>query len=388
MSNPQPSRTLPLLGLLLLVAALLFMGLNKRDTTAPFTLQTGAQKDWQEGWQELKPFQYPRRALAAAATNGYLYVVGGVDAQGHYVRPVEYAPILADGRLGPWQTTSALREGRFYLAAAIRQGYLYALGGGGGALGDDNVPLASVERAKINPDGSLQTWQHHSYLTTPRRGLKASVVDNRLYAIGGYNGRFLKSIEYLEPDMPANPSQWRLDPQQSKVDRYIHAAATLGRRLFLLGGHVEKGGPMSYGDVESTIIGADGWLAPWQIAESRLLQPRFIASAFALGDHLYLLGGHDGIRRLATVEMTTVRTNGQPRAWSPLKSLNHKRSATAVALSGTTVYVTGGMDDQGVLQSVEMAQLGPQGRLGYRKNSTPLSSAAQLRPAATPLAVK
>ena len=364
MYPPQPARTLPIFGLLLLVTTLLSIAFLKQEAKPP--------AGWQAGWLEVSSFQYPRRALAATATKDYLYVVGGVDAQGHYVRPVEYAPILANGRLGKWQETSSLGTGRFYLAAVNHLGYLYALGGGGGELGDDNVPLASVERAKINPDGSLQPWQHHSYLTTPRRGLKASVVNDRLYAVGGYSGRFLKSIEHLNLKHPANLAQWQLDPEQAKVDRYIHAAATLNDRLYLLGGHVEKGGPMSYGDVESAAIKADGNLEPWQIAETRLLNARFIASAFALENRLYLLGGHDGSRRLATVEMASVSHAGKVRAWSPLQNLNHKRSATAVALSGSTVFVAGGMDDNGVLRSVEMAQAGPHGALGHVQNIAPL----------------
>ena len=357
MSDSNQRRILPSIALLLLVVAIFLTGLYKQ--------RSGLPSNWVAGWLELSSFHYPRRALAATATHGYLYVVGGVDAQGQYVRPVEYARILADGRLGTWQETSPLLKGRFYLASISHGGYLYALGGGGGELGDDNTPLASVERAKINPDGSLQNWQHHSYLSTPRRGLKASVVNNRLYAIGGYNGQFLKSIEHLDLDESDHTDAWQLDPEQAKIDRYIHAAATMGNRLFLLGGHVEKGGPMSYGDVESSIIGANGWLEPWQIAETHLLTPRFIASAFALGKHLYIVGGHDGVRRLASVEMSTVSSNGRLGSWSELNPLNHKRSATAVAIAGETVYLAGGMDDRGVLSNVEMAQPGPSGRLGH-----------------------
>ena len=372
MPDSNQQRILPAIALLLLVVTILLIVLYKQRSELP--------SNWVAGWQELSSFHYPRRALAATTSNGYLYVVGGVDSQGQYVRPVEYAHILADGRLGDWKETSPLLKGRFYLAAISHEGYLYALGGGGGELGDDNTPLASVERAKINPDGSLQNWQHHSYLTTPRRGLKASVVNNRLYAIGGYNGQFLKSIEHLDLGESAPADSWQLDPEQAKVDRYIHAAATMGNRLFLLGGHVEKGGPMSYGDVESTVIGTDGWLEPWHIAETHLLTPRFIASAFALGKHLYLVGGHDGVRRLASVEMTRVNSTGQLDTWSKLEPLNHKRSATAVAISGETVYITGGMDDQGVLNSVEMAQPGPNGRLGHIRPVSMGASASATAP--------
>lgn len=357
MLEASPKRTLPTLGILLMLCLAVLISLFKQEDKPP--------ENWVNGWQELVPFGHPRRALAAVVANGYLYVLGGVDARNQYVRPVEYARIQADGRLGPWQETSSLLEGRFYLAAASHAGYLYALGGGGGNLGDDNVPLASVERAKINADGSLQPWRHHSYLSTPRRGLKASVINNRLYAIGGYNGQFLKSSEFFDLSPDQQPARWQLANEEATVDRYIHAAATQGERLYLLGGHVEKGGPMSYGDVESSRVLASGELAAWKIMPTRLLTARFIASAFAFDNYLYIVGGHDGIRRLASVEMARTSTQGEVSNWTAQADLNHKRSATAVATHNHTVYIAGGMDDQGVLRSVEMAQLGPHGQLGY-----------------------
>jgi N-acetylneuraminic acid mutarotase len=179
------------------------------------------------GWQKLNSFTHPRQALAAVAANGYLYVVGGVDGNNRYVHPVEYAQILDDGKLGPWRQTSVLQQGRLYLAAASHGDYLYALGGGDGQLGDDNLPLASVERAKINTDGSSQAWQHHSYLNTPRRGLEATVINNRLYAVGGYNGQFLKSSEFIGLAGGRAPAHWQMVSEQAQVDRYIHATATL-----------------------------------------------------------------------------------------------------------------------------------------------------------------
>ena len=122
---------------------------------------------------------------------------------------------------------------------------------------------------------------------------------------------------------------------------------------------------MSYGDVEVSHVLNNGQLAEWQIMPSRLLTPRFIASAFALDNYLYIVGGHDGIRRLDSVEMARISAQGSVGQWTLQPQLNHKRSATAVAINGNTVYIAGGMDDQGVLRSVEMAQLGQHGQLGH-----------------------
>ena len=122
---------------------------------------------------------------------------------------------------------------------------------------------------------------------------------------------------------------------------------------------------MSYGDVESTTISPDGRLNHWTIARSRLLEARFIATAFTLGDYIYIAGGHNGIRRLESVEKAFIGSGGNVKTWSPLPPLSSKRSAAASAVMNNHVYIAGGMDNNDVLNSVEMAVLGPNGRLGH-----------------------
>lgn len=351
---------LPLLGVVLLIAlaATLLFG-KVRSGPAP-----GLE---QEGWRATTPFQIPRRALAAAATASHVYVIGGMDNEDRYVAAVEYAAILADGRLGSWHFTAPLGEPRFYLAAAVSNGYLYAIGGANGERGKDNIPSATVERAPILADGSLGPWQRAAYLTTPRRGLQAVAHDNHLYAIGGYNGAFLKSTEHTRINAEGELTEWQLDAQQAVVDRYIHSATHRGDKLYLLGGHMRGAESMSYGDVEMSTLNTDGGLTPWQIQKSILLTPRFIASAFAMNDYIYMLGGHDGGNRLRSVEFAPLDTRGGVGAWSAAAPLVEGRSATALAVNGDRVYVFGGMGHAGALNSVEMAGQLTGGRLGYRR---------------------
>lgn len=356
MINSLQSRVLPVASILIIAGLFFFLVLQKQYNSK---VNYG---NWVEGWREVTGFQTPRRAPAAVIAGSFIYILGGVDENDHYVRTVEYSPIKSTGNLGEWKTTSDLKEGRFYLAAASDGQFIYALGGGGGPIGDDNFPLASVERAVIHPDGSLGKWQHHSYLTTPRRGLRVEKFNNQLYAIGGYNGQFLRSIERL--DLNSTP-QWVLEKNEAQIDRYIHATAHIKNQLYLLGGHVEKAGKMSYGDVETTKINPNGSLEPWSTSPSRLLNARFIATAFALKNFLYIVGGHNGVHRLDTVEMTSTTRNGDAGIWRMLKTMNYKRSAATSAVINNRVYVLGGMDDQGVLNTVETAILGPNGKLGH-----------------------
>lgn len=315
------------------------------------------------GWEEVAPFQHPRRALAAVAHNGFIYVVGGLDEAERYVREVEYAPILPDGRLGAWRVTSPLQEGRFYLGVVAANDHLYAIGGANGELGADNVPSATVERARILADGSLGPWERDAYLTTPRRGLKTLSDGKHIYALGGYNGKFLKSVERAAVLPDGRLGAWQLEAHEARVDRYIHAAARRGENIYLLGGHVEGEG-MSYGDVEATQVRGNGALHEWRIQPTRLLTPRFIAEAFTLRDHIYILGGHDGARRLDTVEYAALDGEGNVGPWRHTARLRHTHSATAVATHGDCVYVFGGMGESGVQNKVEMACRRMNGTLG------------------------
>jgi hypothetical protein len=326
----------------------------------------GAENVWIPDWKVQPAFQIPRRALAAAADGRHIYVIGGMDNNDQYVAQVEYAPINADGSLGTWQSTAALSEPRFYLASVIVANYLYAIGGANGQRGQSNIPSATVERAPIQADGSLGAWRRVSYLATPRRGLQAAVYRNHLYAIGGYNGGFLKSVERADLGSDGTLSPWRLDPEQAIVDRYIHSATQLGDNLYLLGGHEQSSKTVSYGDVEMSHIAADGTLRPWEIQKTILNTPRFIASAFAMNRYIYMLGGHDGRNRLRSVEVAPLDAQGRVGPWTFTTPLREERSAAALAVHGDKVYVLGGMGVGGALNSVEMAEQEPDGRLGTR----------------------
>ncbi len=329
---------------------------------------------WNYQWEDQQPLQVARRALAATASGDYLYALGGVDAEGRYVNTVEFAHVLPDGHLEPWQFTTPLPAGRIYHAAVAMQGELYILGGGQGELGDNNTPVASVEKAHILATGQLSEWRSESALTTPRRGLQVVAQGDALYAIGGYNGSFLKSAERTQVSTQGTLSPWHLEPQHAVVDRYIHSATQLGDALYLLGGHVQGSQRMSYGDVEMAKIGTQGQVLTWGVEKTSLRAPRFMASAFALGQHLYMLGGHSGGNRLASVEFAPVDHAGHVGLWRLTTALPVGRSATAITVRGEDVYVVGGVSDTGILNSVMRARADGHGHLGISDTAITISA--------------
>jgi len=358
MTQPKQIKQLALIAILLPILISLMVWLVSGSSNQAQLLQ------WQDGWQTTTPFKYARRAPAAAAYEGYLYLSGGVDAQGNYIDAVEYAAILDNGQLGPWQSTSSLIEGRFYHSLVAYQGYLYAIGGGSGLLGQANYPLASVEKAKIQPDGSLGEWQTEKPLTLPRRGLKVVQYQNTLYAIGGYSGIFLRSVERTQISDEGQLDTWQAEEQLSIIDRYIHSSAIHNKVIYLLGGHMQSRDSASYGDIEISHIRPDGRLRPWQIEPQSLIESRLVAEAFVLGNFLYIAGGHSGNERLNSVEHARIGADGHIGPWRQSSRLATPRSAAAVATFGKYVYLLGGGGGGQPLNSVDMASQHRSGRLG------------------------
>ncbi len=314
-------------------------------------------------WNTTRAFDLPRRALSAVAHRGYLYIVGGVDGQGRYVDTVEFSAIGADGSLGSWHRTSALSQGRFYLATVAQGDYLYALGGGSGDLGDNNRPVATVERAHVLPNGSLSPWEPLAGMNTPRRGLKAVVYNGYIYALGGYNGKFLRTMERAHIAEDGTLGAWVTEANEAVVDRYIHSATLFKHFLVLLGGHMQNSDSVSFGDVELAPVRQDASIGNWRMSGGPLSVPRFMASAFSLGSYLYIAGGHNGAARLDSVEYAAVNPFGEVDSWRDALPLHTARSAAAVAVDGNRVYIAGGISDQQVLNTVETVSQGAAGRL-------------------------
>lgn len=348
----------PLLFVALLISAAIWLSSGSSNQAK--------QSQWTSGWQAQSSFNYPRRAPAAVAYNNYLYMVGGIDGNERYVHTVEYAPIQPDGSLGKWRTTSDLNDGRFYNAAIASNGYLYTLGGGSGETGMNNYPISSVERAKIKNDGSLGPWQPVNNMLSPRRGLKTVLHDDVIYAIGGYDGRFLKSVEQSRILEDGSLTPWQMEQHESIIDRYIHSAAHYKDTIYLLGGHMRDTRQASYRDVEIATIGSKAELSDWQLVPNSLLAPRLVAEAFTLGQYLYIAGGHTGNKRLNSVEVSKLDQLGRPGPWRNTTALPQARSAYAVATWDKHVYVLGGGGEGTPLNSVVMATANHKGELGTR----------------------
>jgi hypothetical protein len=170
-------------------------------------------------WVEHSPMLAPRAAGGAAVLHGRIWIVGGVGADGGWIRDVW----AWDGR-GRWSHGLALLPTpRDHLAVGTYEGRICAAGGNGGErafecylpvrnewtkMPDLRKPAVSARAAEaagwfwvIAQDVHIFTvdrWRFGPRLDTPRLGHAVVVIDDAIYVIEGALGR-LTPMEALRP---------------------------------------------------------------------------------------------------------------------------------------------------------------------------------------------
>src|SRR3569833_2237182 len=193
-------------------------------------------------WQSTSPMNTARGGAGVVEVDGRLYVIGGVDGI-RFLSTSEYTTIQGDGSLSPWQKASTLNEERGFFGVAAHKGYLYAVGGGNGPNGHNL--LRSVERAAVSPDGKLGPWRREaSQLNLPRRCAKVAVIGDYLYAFGGVGGTLLDTVERARIQRDGSLAAWEVLPGRFRMPRYIHAMAATDHALYAIGGRPDETRPL------------------------------------------------------------------------------------------------------------------------------------------------
>lgn len=320
-----------------------------------------AQAAWITGWQNQSALLSPRAGAASVEANGVIYTVGGIDGT-RFLNSTEYARIMPDGALSPWRATTQLQERRGFFSAVVHQKYIYVVGGGNGANGGNL--LRSVERAEILLDGNLSPWvREKNALIYPRRCTRLAVVGNYIYAIGGYSGALLDSVERAEILPDGRLGEWTLQSQPLTMPRYVHAVAQYNDTVFIIGGHAQNQGD-AQSEVEWAELANDNKDRAWRRAAS-LQTGRYGLSAIMHGNHVYALGGINNLVFQNTIEKLEIGVQGIAAAWQSTTALPLPLADFSVVTYKDWIYILGGTNSGGYYNTVISARFNEAGDIGF-----------------------
>jgi N-acetylneuraminic acid mutarotase len=213
-------------------------------------------------------------------------------------------PLIAQGALEPtrldWGIPAQMptARGSQGLVVAAPNGKLYAVGGWNGSY------LATVEEY----DPATNAWATKQPMPTARESLGLAAAPNgKLYAVGGYNGSYLATVEEYDPATNA----WATKQPMPTARHALGLAAAPNGKLYAIGGDVNN---TDFGTVEEYDPATNTWTncggTPTVTACKPMTTPRDnFGLAAAPNGKLYAIGGEGETDDEHTVEEYDPATN-------------------------------------------------------------------------------
>lgn len=304
-----------------------------------FALFTDDSKTWAPTWKPTSSLSVDRQGVAAVEVNGFIYAMGGAMGT-NFLNTTEYAKIQEDGSLGPWMPGPPMNKARGYFDAVVQDGFIYVIGGGHGKAG--KVLLRTVERARVLPDGSLSPWEIEPHeMVMPRRCSKVVLIDGTIYAIGGFSGDMLNSVEHARIKPEGGTEEWYMEPERLTEMSYISGVKSVDGIVYVAGSHEQRAGRATRNVEWSTVVDEAGF-GKWQKTTPMQVE-RFGHGLIARKGKLYAIGGLNGPSFIDTIESAPILGEGGVEEWTLSNSkLSSPRAMMATVLYKDWVYSIGG----------------------------------------------
>jgi len=190
----------------------------------------------------------------------------------------------------------------------------------------------------LAPQGEGGTWAKKADMPTGRGGLSTSVVNGKIYAIGGItiDGTATATTEEYDPAT----NKWTKKADMS-IARTHFSANTVNGKIYAIGGGA-KSGPLSL--VEEYDPTTDKWTK-----KADMPTPRSNFSASAIDGKIYAFGGRNDTGHVTAAEEYDPATD----KWTKKSNMSKARSYfTSCALNGK-IYTMGGWIPNESLSTVE-----------------------------------
>jgi DNA-binding CsgD family transcriptional regulator len=326
-------RALMLVALLFIVTVAVWPGAGAtsspaggRLVDAPKASGPDVEPEHASRWQTKAQMPTSRARFAQAQMDGIIYVVGGLTAQGWSAEVDAYDPAF-----DRWSRRASKLTAVSNVGAAVVGGLIYVPGG----LDEKNVVRDILEVYDPRSD----TWSVATSLPAPVCAYAIAAVEDGFYLFGGWDGqRYLDAVYHYQVSTAA----WRREASL-KVARGFAAAATVGGRIYVVGGlddTTEFSLCESY-DPALHAAGKDPWRTLSPMSQGRAGHGMTISEGY-----LYVVGG-GWDSYLAYNERYDVANDAWSTFESPLLGEWRTLGLSAIsAQSGTFLYAIGGWNGQ------------------------------------------
>ena len=281
-------------------------------------------------WVNTSSFAVGTSEHASVVYNGYVYVIGG---QGGAGTNVYYAPLNSNGSVGTWNTTTSLPAMRQAPTSVVYNGYVYVIGGYSGSY------QSTVYYAQLNANGTVGAWNTTTALPGPRYRATSAVYNGYVYVLGGRSSgsTYQSTVYYAQLNTNGTVGAWSTGTAMPTTLNG-HSTAVNNGYLYAIGGY--------NGSYQSTVyyaqINANGSIGAWTTNTNALPAARAFHDSIVLNNYIYAIAGNNSSAvPVATFVYAPINGNGSIGTWSS-GSIPAARQSPEVVANAGHVYLIGG----------------------------------------------
>lgn len=224
-------------------------------------------------WATETPLPFLRRDAAVASVNGKIYVIGGVTGGGYCVwscPPTYHSQVDEyDPATNLWTTKASMPTARYGLTAVALNNKIYAIGG---------YNASGYLAVNEEYDPATNAWVSKASMPTARMDLMGAAVNGKVYAIGGYNGSDLAENQ----EYNSGTNAWVSRPAMP-MGRRSAAAALANGKIYVVGGCCSG--------AQNTNYEYDPLTGIWT-TKATMPTGRFYHTAVSANNKIYAIGGY------------------------------------------------------------------------------------------------
>jgi N-acetylneuraminic acid mutarotase len=236
---------------------------------------------------------------------------------------------MSSANEGVWSRKADMPTGRLMPSTSVVDGKIYAIGGGRGISGPY---LSTVEVY----DPAMDTWTRKADIPTRRNGHAAAVVNGKIYVIGGEPSP-QASLATVEEYDPAKDTWTRKADMPTK--RTFLCACTVDGKIYAFGG-VTAGIPGADWNPSAVDVydpATDTWAT-----RGGMPTPTCLAGACVVNGKIYVMGGVPrGLIENSAISMVQ-EYDPATDTWTPKANMPTARSGLSLSEVGGRVYAIGG----------------------------------------------
>lgn len=331
---------------------------------------------WIEGSNQLIT---GRRRGTGFGYNGFLYVLGGYDGA-DAIADIEFAKLnVSDGSWEVFDQSSVTIQKRWALTSVVSNSYAYVIGGctAGPAPTGCTTRTNTIQTFQIyNNDSGTPVGYNASanQFATDRMGAGSVIYNGYIYVAGGCTSTttdcdtVTDNVQFAPLDAYGNIGTWA-----NTTDATLPAGRAHGKLLEAGGTLYWVGGQNAAGTAQADVYygvpdAVTGNVSSWISATNGLPAARSQLGAASWNNRLYITGGVDGSGSVqSTTYVSPILSSGGniTSSWSTSTAFTVARSGHTTIAYANNLYVFGGYDGTNYLNDSQFSKIdGSTGSVG------------------------